>query len=104
VDLHERSSWRTWTTQTTSAISSKMHKRILVVWQKKPRRLDSKSIGKTEVMRVNSKQQDPVQLHQENIKEVEKFVYLGSVVIKDRGMDQHIKSRINKARHTFNTL
>jgi hypothetical protein len=75
------------------------------VWQKKRRRLDSKStLGRPEVMRVNSKQQDPVQLHQENIKEVEKFVYLGSVVSKDGGTDKDIKSRINKARHTFNIL
>ena len=60
--------------------------------------------GKTEVMRVNNKQQDPLQLHQESMKEVEKFVYLGSVVSKDGGSDEDIKSRINKARHAFNTL
>ena len=41
--------------------------------------------GKTEAMRVNNKQDDPLRLHQENIKEVDKFVYLGSVVSKDRG-------------------
>jgi len=60
--------------------------------------------GKTEVMRLNNKQQDPVQLHQESIKEVNKFTYLGSVVSKDGGTDEDIKSRINKARHAFNTL
>jgi hypothetical protein len=32
------------------------------------------NIGKTEAMRVNNKQQDPLQLNQENIKEVDKFV------------------------------
>ena len=62
------------------------------------------NIGKTEVMRVSNKQQDPVRLQQENIKEVDKFVYLGSVVSKDGGTDEDIKSRINKARHAFNTL
>ena len=31
------------------------------------------NIGKTEVMRVNNRQQDPVWLHQEDIKEVDKF-------------------------------
>ena len=62
------------------------------------------NIGKTEVMRVNNKQQDPVQLHQENIREVDKFVYLGSVVSKNGGTDEDIKSRINKARYAFNTL
>nr|KAG5711950.1 hypothetical protein BaRGS_026391 [Batillaria attramentaria] len=62
------------------------------------------NISKTEVMRVNHKQQDPIQLHQEDIKEVDKFVYLGSVVSKDGGTDKDIKSRTNKARHAFRTL
>ena len=62
------------------------------------------NIGKTEVMRVNNKKQDPVRLHQERIKEVDKFVYLGSVVSKDGGTDEDIKFRINKARQAFNTL
>ena len=61
-------------------------------------------IGKTEAMRINNKQQDPLQLNQQNIKETEKFVYLGSVVNKDGGTDDDIRSRINKARHAFNTL
>ena len=60
--------------------------------------------SKTEVMRVNSRQQDPIQLQQEDLKEAEKFVYLGSVVNKDGGTDEDIKSRINKARHAFRTL
>ena len=60
--------------------------------------------GKTEVMRMNNRQQDPLQLYGENIKEVDKFTYLGSVVSKDGGTDEDIKSRINKARYTFNTL
>ena len=62
------------------------------------------NIGKTEAMRVNNRQQDPLRLHQEDIKEVDRFVYLGSVVSKDGGADEDIKCRINKARHAFNTL
>ena len=68
------------------------------------------NIGKTEAMRVNNKQDDPLRLHQENIKEVDKFVYLGSVVSKDGGGGggggtyEDIKCRINKARHAFNSL
>ena len=62
------------------------------------------NIGKTEVMRVNNRQLDPVQPNGENIKEVDKFVYLESIVSKDGGTDEDIKSRINKARHAFNTL
>ncbi|RUS91574.1 hypothetical protein EGW08_000689 [Elysia chlorotica] len=41
---------------------------------------------------------------EENIKEVDKFVYLGSIVSKDGGTDEDIRSRINKARHAFRTL
>ena len=48
-------------------------------------------------MRVNNKQDDPLRLHQENIKEVDKFVYLGSVVSKGGGTDENIK---NKQRQT----
>ena len=59
---------------------------------------------KTEVMRVNNKQHAPIQLHQEDIKEVDKFVYLGSVVNKDGGTDEDIKSRTSKARHAFRIL
>nr|KAG5699610.1 hypothetical protein BaRGS_000726 [Batillaria attramentaria] len=62
------------------------------------------NISKTEVMRVNHKQHDPIQLHQEDIKEVDKFIYLGSAVSKDGGTDEDIKSRTNKARHAFRTL
>nr|KAG5699714.1 hypothetical protein BaRGS_022112 [Batillaria attramentaria] len=62
------------------------------------------NISKTEVMRVNHKQHDPIQLHQEDIKEVDKFTYLGSVVSKDGGTDEDIKSRTNKARHAFRTM
>ena len=62
------------------------------------------NIKKTEVMRINNKKQDPITLHDEDLKEVEKFVYLGSVVSKDGGTDEDVKSRINKARHAFNTL
>jgi hypothetical protein len=75
VDLHEAAATPAWTLQTTSAFfptSSKMHWRSYVVWQKKPIRLHGlqTNTGKTKVMRINIKQQDPVQLHQENIKEV----------------------------------
>ena len=62
------------------------------------------NIGKTKVMRVNNKKEDPLRLHQETIKEVDKFVYLGSVVSKEGGTDEDIKCRTNKARHAFNSL
>ena len=62
------------------------------------------NIGKTEAMRINKKKADPLRLHQENLNEVEKFVYLGSVVNKDGGTKEDIRCRINEARYTFNAL
>jgi len=59
---------------------------------------------KMEVMPINNKKQEPITLQDEDLNEVEKFVYLGSVVNKDGGTDKDIKSRINKARHALNTL
>ena len=38
------------------------------------------------------------------IKETDKFTYLGCVVSKEGGTGEDIKSRINKARFTFNSL
>jgi hypothetical protein len=55
-------------------------------------------------MRLNNKREDPVRLHHENIKEVEKFVYLCSVVSKNGGTEKDIKCPINKARHALNSL
>lgn len=62
------------------------------------------NIKKTEVMRMNNKQNTPIQLNGENIRETDKFTYLGSIVSKDGGADNDVKSRTNKARHAFNTL
>ncbi|RUS79985.1 hypothetical protein EGW08_012250 [Elysia chlorotica] len=63
------------------------------------------NIRKTEAIRINNRQADPLKLDQENIKEVDKFVYLGSVVSKDGGTYTDIRCRISKAReYAFNTL
>ncbi|KAL6491468.1 hypothetical protein MHYP_G00018130 [Metynnis hypsauchen] len=59
---------------------------------------------KTEVMRLNNKQERPLQLQGEDLKETDHFIYLGSVVNTDGGADEDVRSRINKARLAFNTL
>ncbi|KAL6485865.1 hypothetical protein MHYP_G00052570 [Metynnis hypsauchen] len=59
---------------------------------------------KTEVMRLNNKQERPLQLQGEDLKETDCFIYLGSVVNTDGGADEDVRSRINKARLAFNTL
>ena len=62
------------------------------------------NIDKTEVMRMNSKQLNPINLGGNNLKEVEKFTYLGSIVTTHGGSDEDIQARINKARNTFVSL
>ncbi|RUS80616.1 hypothetical protein EGW08_011626 [Elysia chlorotica] len=62
------------------------------------------NIQKTETMRINEKQANPLLLKGKNIKEVDKFTYLGSVVDKHGGTEEDIKSRTNKARFAFNSL
>ena len=57
--------------------------------------------GKTKVLKVNDKSNNPVKLENEAIEEVEAFTYLGSVVDKLGGTDADIKTRISKARGAF---
>jgi len=45
-------------------------------------------------MRINNNQATPVRLHHQDIKEVDKFVYLGSVVSKNGGADEDIQRPI----------
>ena len=55
-------------------------------------------------MRIYNKQVDPLRLHQQNIKEVVKCVYVGTAVNKNGGTEEDIKCRFNKARYAFNTI
>ena len=55
-------------------------------------------------MRLNNRQQDPIKLEDDNLQDVDKFIYLGSVVYKDGGADKDIRSRISKARYAFISL
>ncbi|XP_062600649.1 uncharacterized protein LOC134262290 [Saccostrea cucullata] len=62
------------------------------------------NIEKTQVMQLHNKQQTPVTLGEHNLKDVDSFTYLGSIVTATGGTDEDIKARINKARHVFITL
>ena len=56
---------------------------------------------KTELMKINTTANTPVTVGGEPIKEVESFVYLGSVVDKQGGTDRDVAARIGKARGAF---
>ena len=55
-------------------------------------------------MKVNCTNNRPVKVRDTILEQVTSFVYLGSVVSIDRGSDDDIKVRINKARVAFNML
>ena len=56
---------------------------------------------KTELMKMNPTANAPVTVGGEPIREVESFVYLGSVVDQQGGTDRDVTARIVKARAAF---
>ena len=77
--------------------------------QDKTTRLETTSAGtglrinrkKTELMKMNTTANTPVTVGGEPIREVESFVYLGSVVDQHGGTDRDAIARIGKARAAF---
>lgn len=59
------------------------------------------NLKKTKIMRINAQNNNSVQVNREQLEDVEKFIYLGSIVTTTGGTDEDITSRINKARHVF---
>ena len=55
---------------------------------------------KTEMMKMNTTATAPITVGGEPIREVESFVYLGSVVDQQGGTDRDVTARIGKARAT----
>lgn len=47
-------------------------------------------INTGKILHINNKQQDPIRLQQEEIREVDKFTCQGSIVSKDDGLDDNI--------------
>ncbi len=58
---------------------------------------------KTEVLRINSKCNNRIQIDDQQLNEVEKYTYLGANVSKQGGGDD-INNRIRKARTSFMKL
>ena len=56
---------------------------------------------KTELMKMNTTANAPITVGGEPIREVESFVYLGSVVDHQGGTDRDVTARIGKARAAF---
>ena len=54
--------------------------------------------GKSNILKINTNNFDPITLGNEPFEEVTNFTYLGSVVDDQGGSDRDIKIRIGKAR------
>ena len=62
------------------------------------------NVKKTEVMNINKNPSQPIKIGDSQIKEVNKFTYLGSVISNEDGAKADIETRINKARVAFKSL
>jgi hypothetical protein len=62
------------------------------------------SESKTKEMRIHNITDTRLQLGEEEIEEVEEFVYLGSIISKRGGSHEDITARIKKAKATFFTI
>lgn len=60
--------------------------------------------GKSKVLRVNEVNEMPIILEGEELEEVEKFTYLGSVIDKQGGTEADVKARMGKARVKFHQM
>ena len=52
----------------------------------------------------DARRQDRVKIGEDEVEEVEEFVYLGATVRKDGGGTEDIRNRLNKARRAFYNL
>lgn len=59
---------------------------------------------KTETMRINHLQETPIKVEGQNLKDVPKFIYLGSTITTSGGTEEDVISRIKKARGAFAIL
>ena len=57
--------------------------------------------GKTKILKVNTADQPAITLGGEALQEVDSFCYLGSIINKEGGTDEDVKTRIGKARAAF---
>jgi hypothetical protein len=60
--------------------------------------------SKTKSLRINTQNNSAIKLDSQSIEDVNQFTYLGSIVSKNGGADNDIKSRFGKVRHAFVTL
>ena len=59
---------------------------------------------KTEVMRINSRNDDRIYIDGEEVEDVGKFVYLGATLAKSGGRMRDMENRISKGKNAYRQL
>ncbi|KAK2181554.1 hypothetical protein NP493_393g03020 [Ridgeia piscesae] len=57
--------------------------------------------SKTNIMKANTKNNNPITLNGELLEETNSFTYLGNTINKDGGTEEDVKARVQKARVAF---
>ncbi|VDO77228.1 unnamed protein product [Schistosoma margrebowiei] len=60
--------------------------------------------GKSNILKYNTENTNPITLHGETLENVKSFTFLGSITNEKRGSYVHVKARIGEARTTFPQL
>ena len=56
---------------------------------------------KSKVMRINARNDQRIKVNDEQVDDVEEFLYLGALLDKEGGATKDIQQRLSKARQTF---
>ena len=59
---------------------------------------------KSEILRVNALEEGKIRIEETELKEVERFIYLGSYLSKTGGSEEDMQNRITKAQFAFRSL
>lgn len=62
------------------------------------------NINKTETMRINNSNSTPFTIDSQNVKDVNKFNYLGSIITTSGGTLEDVDARLQKAKSAFARL
>ena len=83
---------------------SKMNERLKVLLVQGARIGLKINVKKTKSLRLGIRENEMVTLGNEKVDQVDSFTYLGSIISKDSGSSEEVKSRITKVQGVFSQL
>ena len=78
-----------------------MLNKLVVAARKRGLKIDTR---KTKLMRINTTNNNPIRIEDQNVEDVEAFGYLGSMIASTGGTKEDIESRLAKARMMYGQL